>query len=350
MRGWFVEIRSWLVTQVARLVKLFNPRLTPVGLVLAPGTDTEFQTQIPQPKPQNDWQEISQPDNDYVEKMNEASEEPEPQNPVSPEGSEVLPEPSTASVLTEPVIVQGEENDEPESQNLISPENSKERSEMPPTPMLTEPTIVQSTQSDSILSVVNGDDGSITVHVRGEQMSLTAALESLLFVADTSVEIGQFVKLFSLPGEAIETALSQLGDTLTAENRGIRLQVQNGRYRLVSSPAAANLIETFLNLDLSTRLSAPALESLSVIAYRQPVTRAQIEAVRGVDCGHVLRSLLQRGLIEESGRLETVGRPILYSVTEQFMQHFGLTTLNELPPLETTEAARLLEVTEMVEG
>ncbi|MFN8446513.1 MAG: SMC-Scp complex subunit ScpB [Caldilineaceae bacterium] len=328
---------------------MFNPRPAPAALVFATGTDTGIQPQVSQPQQKNDWQEISQsdndPDNDYVEKMSEASEDPEPQNPVSPENSEELPETPTAPILAEPAIVQREE-----LELETSPESSGESSETPAVAMFTEQAVIQSAQSDSILSVVNGEDGSITVQVRGEQMSLTAALESLLFVADTSVEIGQFVKLFSLPAEAIERALLQLGDVLKTANRGIRLQMQNGRYRLVSSPAAANLIETFLNLDLSTRLSAPALESLSVIAYRQPVTRAQIEAVRGVDCGHVLRSLLQRGLIEESGRLETAGRPILYSVTEQFMQHFGLTTLNELPPLETTEAARLLEVTEMVEG
>ncbi|MCB9159080.1 MAG: SMC-Scp complex subunit ScpB [Caldilineaceae bacterium] len=98
---------------------------------------------------------------------------------------------------------------------------------------------------------------------------------------------------------------------------------------------------------ISTRLSGPALETLAVIAYRQPVTRAQVEAVRGVDCSGVLRSLLQRGLIEDAGRLETVGRPILYSVTDLFMQHFGLTGMNELPELKTDEADTLWAATEL---
>ena len=153
----------------------------------------------------------------------------------------------------------------------------------------------------------------------------------------------------ALPAEVIDAELGKLNEQLKTSGRGIRLQIQNGRYRLISTPAAANLIETFLNLDLTTRLSGPALETLAVIAYRQPATRAQIEAVRGVDCGGVVRSLLQRGLISESGRLETVGRPILYSVTEQFMQHFGIITLSELPPLETTEAALLMKATEIIE-
>jgi segregation and condensation protein B len=99
-----------------------------------------------------------------------------------------------------------------------------------------------------------------------------------------------------------------------------------------------------LNLDATTRLSGPALEALAVIAYRQPVTRAQIEAVRGVDCSGVLRSLQQRGLIEEVGRLDAPGRPVLYAVTDLFMQHFGLLGLSELPPLGQADLGRLDDV------
>jgi segregation and condensation protein B len=107
--------------------------------------------------------------------------------------------------------------------------------------------------------------------------------------------------------------------------------------QLVTAPAAAPWIEMFLNVDSAQRLSTPALETLAVIAYRQPVSRASIEAIRGVDCAGVLRSLMQRGLIEEVGRLETVGRPILYGVTEPFMRHFGLESLSDLPPLEAKD-------------
>jgi len=106
------------------------------------------------------------------------------------------------------------------------------------------------------------------------------------------------------------------------------VQEYNGTFQLVTQPAFAALIETFLNLDLSTKLSAPALETLAIVAYRQPITRAQIEGVRGVDSSAILRSLTQRGLIQESGRLDGVGRPILYTVTESFMQHFGLINLD----------------------
>lgn len=177
-------------------------------------------------------------------------------------------------------------------------------------------------------------------------LPLIAALESLLFVSDEAVEPAQLGRaLGTTPGE-IEVGLQELDAAYRAGNRGLRLQTRNGRYQLVTAPEAANLIETFLNLDATSKLSAPALETLAVVAYRQPVTRAQIEAVRGVDCSGVLRSLLQRGLLEEVGRLDAPGRPVLYGVTDLFMHHFGLTALHELPPLESTELARIEEALE----
>jgi segregation and condensation protein B len=148
-------------------------------------------------------------------------------------------------------------------------------------------------------------------------------------------------KALALPETEIQEGLAHLANHYKAGGRGLRLQQFNDKVQLVTAPAAANHIESFLKLETTTRLSGPALETLAVIAYRQPVTRAQVEAIRGVDCAAVLRSLTQRGLIVEVGRMETVGRPILYGVTELFMQHFGLVDLGDLPPLEETEADRL---------
>lgn len=180
--------------------------------------------------------------------------------------------------------------------------------------------------------------------VRPPTLPLLAALESLLFVSDEAVEPAQLAKAVAMTPAEVEAALQELDAVYRRDERGLRLQTRNGRYQLVTAPEAANLIETFLNLDLSARLSAPALETLAVVAYRQPVTRAQIEVVRGVDCSGVLRSLLQRGLLEEIGRLDAPGRPVLYGVTDLFMHHFGLTTLHELPPLDNSELARIEEV------
>lgn len=180
-----------------------------------------------------------------------------------------------------------------------------------------------------------------SVLVGGRVLPLTSALESLLFVADKPVSAAQLARAVQRPLDVVEAALARLDDELADQARGLRLLDQQGMWRLVTRPEAALLVEEFLNLDLSVRLSGPALETLAVVAYRQPVTRAQVEAVRGVDCGGVLRTLMQRGLIEEVGRLEGVGRPYLYGVTEQFMHHFGIVRLDELPPLAPGEEALL---------
>ncbi len=189
----------------------------------------------------------------------------------------------------------------------------------------------------------DGDDASDAQADEG--VALTTLLESLLFVAAEPVEPRQLAQTLALPLETIELGLAELADYYQRSLRGLRIQRFQGKAQLVTAPAAAPFIELFLNLDTSTRLSSPALETLAVIAYRQPVTRAQIEAVRGVDCAGVLRSLVQRGLVVEVGRMEGIGRPILYGVTELFMQHFGLMEMGELPPLAESDADRLWTAT-----
>lgn len=184
----------------------------------------------------------------------------------------------------------------------------------------------------------------------GEQFTITALLEGLLFVADAPMAASQFARSLQLDIATVEAGLETLAHSYVAGNRGLRLLEHNKKFQLVTVPAFAPLIEDFLHLDSSTRLSGPALETLAVIAYRQPVTRMQIEAVRGVDSASVLRSLLQRGLVEEVGRLELAGRPILYGVTDLFMQHFGITKLGELPVLEPTEADTLWATTKLAES
>ncbi len=170
---------------------------------------------------------------------------------------------------------------------------------------------------------------------------LTSVLESLLFVAEAPVAAAQIAPLLDLPVEQVEAGLRQLSEHYLDAGRGLRLQQRDGEYALVSAPATASLIERFLSLDLTTKLSGPALETLAIVAYRQPVTRAQVEAVRGVDCSGMLRSLVQRGLVEELGQVDAVGRPYLYGVTDFFMNHFGLTEMGELPPLAAEDADAL---------
>ncbi|MEZ4636335.1 MAG: SMC-Scp complex subunit ScpB [Caldilineaceae bacterium] len=178
---------------------------------------------------------------------------------------------------------------------------------------------------------------------------LVSLLESLLFVAEDAVTPDKLAQALDRTIGEVEAGLTILARRCEAENRGIRVQRRSGRVQFVTNPAAAQAVENFLNLDLSTHLSGPALEALAVVAYQQPVTRAQVEAVRGVDCSGVLRKLQQQGLIEEVGRLETIGRPILYGVTDLFMQHFGLTSLTELPQLPEVDADALAAAVALVE-
>jgi segregation and condensation protein B len=162
--------------------------------------------------------------------------------------------------------------------------------------------------------------------------SASQLIEALLFVAGEPVTITQLARAIELPADSVELALAELA--LSYGGRGIRLQRDGERVQLVSAPEAAAAVARFLGVEASTRLSPAALEVLAIVAYRQPLTRAQIEAIRGVDSSGVVRALLARDLISEAGRLESVGRPILYATTSLFLQQFGLTSLNDLPPIE----------------
>lgn len=164
-----------------------------------------------------------------------------------------------------------------------------------------------------------------------EPLSLVALVESLLFVADGAVPVARLAEALEIHLREVEAALSALAESY--RHRGLSLQRFRDRVQLTTAPAAAALVERFLGLAASTPLSRAALEALAIVAYQQPVTRPQIEAVRGVNSDSVIKNLLTKGLIEESGRAEGPGRPVLYSTTTEFMQHFGLTTLTDLPPL-----------------
>ncbi|MCP4543686.1 MAG: SMC-Scp complex subunit ScpB [Chloroflexi bacterium] len=163
-------------------------------------------------------------------------------------------------------------------------------------------------------------------------MSVAAQIESLLFVADGPASVNRLAEALEVtPGQA-ERALADLASAYVGH--GLCLQRVGNRVQLITTPEAAPYVERFLGLEARTRLSQAALETLAIIAYRQPITRPEIEAIRGVSSDSVLRKLLSVGLIEDIGRAPTVGRPILYGSTFEFLQHFGLSGLDELPPLD----------------
>jgi len=161
---------------------------------------------------------------------------------------------------------------------------------------------------------------------------LTMLVESLLFVAPEPVKVSSLAAALDESPEQVEEALQQMA--ASQMERGLRVQRQGERVQLVTPPEAAPFIERFLGLDLTTRLTPAALEALAIIAYKQPVTRAQIDELRGVSSDGVLRTLLHRGLVEQGERLDTAGRPFHYRTTFDFLQHFGLQSLDDLPPLE----------------
>jgi segregation and condensation protein B len=167
-----------------------------------------------------------------------------------------------------------------------------------------------------------------------EPLGLEALVESLLFVASGPVEHRRLATALDVSVAEIEAALAELERLY--ENRGLRLQHVRARVQLTTAARAAPYVERFLGLESKSRLSLAALETLAIIAYRQPVTRPEIDAVRGVNSDGVMRTLLSKGLIEELARAEGPGRPIQYGTTFTFLQHFGLTSVEELPALTSS--------------
>jgi segregation and condensation protein B len=164
------------------------------------------------------------------------------------------------------------------------------------------------------------------------EVELLARLEALLFVAPGPVNPSQLAAALDVSTEEVESGLNRLAEAL--HQRGLRLQSHQNLVQLTTAPELAPLIERFLGLEATSHLSRAALEALAIIAYEQPATRPQVEAIRGVNSDGVMKSLLSKGLLQEVGRADGPGRPILYSTTPDFLQHFGLNSLEELPALD----------------
>ncbi|HZC32233.1 MAG TPA: SMC-Scp complex subunit ScpB [Candidatus Bathyarchaeia archaeon] len=166
-----------------------------------------------------------------------------------------------------------------------------------------------------------------------------AQLEALLFVAERPLSRREIAALSGVDRATVDARLGGLEVSLA--NRGIRLVVSADRVELVTAPDAGALIARYVGAD-AVRLSPASLETLAIVAYRQPVTKAAIERIRGVDSDYTIRSLLHRRLVVELGRSEGPGRPFLYGTAFEFLERFGMTSLEELPPLDVEVAARLV--------
>lgn len=170
---------------------------------------------------------------------------------------------------------------------------------------------------------------------------IAAAIESLLFVAGRPLECAELRKLLDIDEVTLASSLQALAHLLENQGRGIRLQRLGEQVQLVTAPENARYVAALLGLPMTARLTTAAMETLAVISYRQPITRAQIEAVRGVNSDRTLASLIQHGLVTEIGRAQTVGRPALFATTPEFLQQFGLTDLEQLPRLDIDKGTQL---------
>ena len=166
-----------------------------------------------------------------------------------------------------------------------------------------------------------------------EMKEIEAAVEGILFASGEPVHIDRICLAAELDRPTAELVLQKLMDYYSFERRGMRLLRLEDSWQLCSAPEYASYIRKTLEGRKPPRLSQPALEVLAIIAYYQPVTRAYVDQIRGVDSAYTVGLLLERELIEESGRLAVPGRPILYRTTKNFLRSFGMASLEELPPL-----------------
>jgi segregation and condensation protein B len=166
-------------------------------------------------------------------------------------------------------------------------------------------------------------------------LDLSALVESILFVASGPVSTGRLAKVLETTPAVVENCLRDLDEQY--KTRGLRLQRSGTSVQLTTAPESRMVVERFLGLEVTSHLSQASLEVLAIIAFMQPVTRPRIDEIRGVNSDSSLRTLLSLGLIEEVGRMDTPGRPILYGSTPEFLQYFGLTSLADLPLVGTAE-------------
>ena len=171
-----------------------------------------------------------------------------------------------------------------------------------------------------------------TIENYENELSIETKIEAILFIAPTPTGLSQIAEALNVSLNTIEKGIQSLQEQLN--QRGIRIQENKGKYQLTTAPELSGLIEEFLHLESTSKLSSAALETLAIVAYQQPITRPTVDSIRGVNSDGVIRNLLSKGLIEETGRSDGPGRPILYSTSPEFLQYFGLSSLKELPPID----------------
>jgi segregation and condensation protein B len=166
-------------------------------------------------------------------------------------------------------------------------------------------------------------------------MNLKSVLESLMFAWGEPLSINEMSKILEIPVKSLAAVLDEMiSEFRDNEDRGLLIQRFGNSYQLTTKRENYEYIQSLLENTVNKSLSTAAMEALSIIAYKQPVTKVEIERIRGVKCSQVVKGLLDKGLIKETGRLDKPGRPVVYSTTDEFLRHFGLTSIDELPAIE----------------
>lgn len=164
-------------------------------------------------------------------------------------------------------------------------------------------------------------------------MKTSALIEAILFVAEEPLQVSEFAEVLELPLDEVTATLEALAVELRDSGRGVVLREVGGGWRMYSHPDAQGYLERFAATERAARLSNAALETLAVVAYKQPVSRGQVSEIRGVDSDHALRTLERRGLIAEVGRASGPGQAVLFGTTALFLEKLGINGLDALPPL-----------------
>ncbi|WP_409968629.1 SMC-Scp complex subunit ScpB [Bengtsoniella intestinalis] len=183
-----------------------------------------------------------------------------------------------------------------------------------------------------------------------EWNDMLSTLEAVLFAAGEPVPAERLCLALDLEFDDMEKLVQGLKDQYAYERRGMRIVQMEDCYQMCSSPDYADQIRKAFELRKTAKLSQPALEALTIVAYYQPTTRAYVDQIRGVDSGYTMGLLLERGLIEECGRLQVIGRPHIYRTTHAFLRTFHLASLEELPPMPEFGVASQMQIEELSEN
>ncbi len=179
----------------------------------------------------------------------------------------------------------------------------------------------------------NEKSDKLNLELFGEEWVKTY-IEGILFISESPVKTGVIAESIGIPESKVKQTLRMMEQEYIDQNRGFVIKKISGGYRMYSNPALNEVLQHFVKTNIRTHLSQAALETLAIIAYRQPITRTQIAEIRGVRTDSVVLTLLDKGLLKEAGKLKEPGNPILYRTSDRFLELLGLNTLKDLPPLK----------------